>query len=91
MNDFGLVQIYSVGKLSVFFYINMNRVYVLGRNVCSGEPEWNAVYVVPDRVRFVLQIHEQVWRGPEEVPWNWKGRSHPLLILKRQPTCKVQK
>lgn len=39
-----------------------------GGDVCSGEPKRDAVHVVPDRMCLGLQGHEQVWRGPEEVP-----------------------
>ena len=40
----------------------------IGGCVRGGEPERDAVHVVPDGVRSGLQIHEQVWRGAQEVP-----------------------
>ena len=49
-----------------------------GGSVGGGEPERDAVHVVPDGVCSGLQVHEQVRGGPEEVPRDREGESFSL-------------
>ena len=49
----------------------------VGGSVRRGEPERDAVHVVPDGVRPGLQGHEQVRRRPEEVPRDREGKGTP--------------
>ena len=39
-----------------------------GRGVGSGEPERDAVHVVPNGGSSCLPRNEQVWRSPEKMP-----------------------
>lgn len=54
---------------------------VPGGSFSSGEPQRDAVHVVPDGVRAGVQKHEQVWGGPEEVPRDRKGEPSTSRIL----------
>lgn len=64
---------YSNGQ-TASAHVYMSHVSA-GGSISSGEPERDAVYVVPDWVRARLQSHEQVWRSPEEVPRDREGEA----------------
>lgn len=44
-----------------------------GGSFSSGEPQRDAVHVVPDGMCTRIQKHEQVWGGPQEVSRDRKG------------------
>lgn len=64
---------YSSGQ-TASAHVYMSHVSA-GGSISSGEPERDAVYVVPDWVRARLQSHEQVWRSPEKVPRDREGEA----------------